>query len=81
MNSIGAQIQNINIPEITVQMFLSNFFFFFYPDVLLNQFYFCQKEEKKKSLVRLLGCCWPVIALLSLAWRRVSFELFWGVSQ
>lgn len=44
MDSIGAQIQNINIPEITVQMFLSNFFC---PDVLLNQFYFCQKEEKK----------------------------------
>lgn len=44
MGSISAQIQNINIPEITVQMSCPTFFC---PDVLLNQFYFCQKEEKK----------------------------------
>lgn len=78
MDSIGAQIQNINIPEITVQMFLSNFFL---SRCAVKSVLFLSKRRKKNSLVRLLGCCWPVTALLSLAWRRVSFELFWGVSQ
>lgn len=71
MDSISVKITNTNIAKITVKIC---------PDVLYNQFYFSQKKTLFSLALRLLLAC-HCSSVTGLAWRHVSFELFWGVSQ